>query len=538
MYAHIPDHGKDQIRTIHSRLEALLRTIEELNLRVEVSSLYWNDTEVFSDEAHDLNFGYSLYRAGVRLLIFKAGVDAGEFERFWNHLAGDMTYRGDEDLLTRLWREGFDGIQWIAQTKLIEEEGVELLYNTLSTNVLSRFSFEDLKARHGQMLSQLHAEFERQAALRQRIGQVGAATVVQDPSVERARMATGIADVLFEIARLHSFPEITETMALAAETLAGQLLERVQGAALGALCASAIRAQEQETRTLQRQSVQDIVEGVGRALRAPQHAASLVAIAASPELPATTFATLLRLLGDDGTAVLLTLLDSNLRPEARTLTLQALTRTPARDVALIARRLRSADERQACELLDVIMLMELPRRSMVCEAAFGSAVRSVKIKAIHQLGRCDDPAGAVQVLARQLEKNTDAELRALVLEALGATESPEADDVLLANLRRKDCSPAESTQTWLALLSHASESAQSEAEQTAVAPTRGMFGVARGEVRKAALVEALGMLGGVPAIKLLTVIATDEGSTSRALLKRSQELLTGLRRHIGNGGGN
>lgn len=537
IYAHIPDHGQGQVRAIHGRLDDLLRTVGELSLRVEVSSLYWNDVEVFNDESHDFNFGYSLYRAGVRLLIFSAGIHPSEFERFWTHLVGDLNHRGDEDLLTRLWREGFEGIRWVAQTKLIEDEGVDLIYNTLATNVLGRFSFEDLKARHGEFLSRLTAEFERQAAQRVQSNHRGSASPTLDASAEKARTAAGFSEVLLEVARLHSFPEATEAMAVAAETLTAQLLQDAQGLILGSFGAHALLAREQETRPLQARNVGEILDGVGRAMRAPHHADSLVAMATSSDLPPSVYATMLRLIGDEGTTVLLSLLDASLRPEPRNLTLRALARTPVKDVALIARRIRSAEERQACELLDVIMTMELPRRSLVCEAALSSSSRGVRIKAIHLLGRCDDQTGAVQVLSRHLEKSTDAEVRALIIEALGVTESAEADHVLLTNLRRENCEAAEAAQTWVALLSHPSLSGQSEAELVASAPTRGMFGVGRGESRKAALVEALGMLGGVWAIKLLTVIATtEEGRTSRALLKRAQELLAGLRRHIASHG--
>ncbi len=533
LYAHVEDHGNDQLRAIHARLDAMLQVIGELSLRVDVSSLVWNDAEVFNDESHDLNFGYSLYRSGVRLLAFRAGLEWEEFLQFWTHVAGDIAYQGDEDLLTRLWRDGYEHIAWVALTQLIEDDATELTYKSVGADALTRFSPEELKKYHGEALAALHRAFSMQAAQSgwQEFGDDDH-TVLRILEEERARVASAVAEALLDMARIDSFPEVDGYQVATFERLAEQLLWKAQGMALASLCERAHAFLSREQRPAQRQALTNAVSGLGRALRAPTSFDLLRTLVISPTFSATAYGSIVRLLVGEGTGVLLALLDGALRPELRSITLRGLALTPANEVPALARRVRSAEERQACDLLDVIALLDVPRKTTLCEPALGSSSRVVRTKAMQVIGRCNEPANAANIIGRHLNKCADPAERVEAIQILGKLECPEADRALLVFVAKDGSPPTEVARAWEALLSHASESAFAEAEQVASSSTRGVFGAARSEAQKAGLVEALGLLADVRAIRLLSIICADEGRSSKGVYRRARDLLDGIRARL------
>lgn len=539
LYAHVEDHGHDQLRAIYARLEAMLQIIGELSLRVDVSSLIWNDVEVFSDESHDLNFGYSLYRAGVRLLAFRSGLEWEEFVQFWAHVSGDIGYHGDEDLLTRLWRDGYEHIAWIALTQLIEDDATELAYKSVGADALNRFSPEALKEHHGDALAALHRSFITQAAhggwSDHGDDEQAVLRILEE---ERARIASAVAEALLDMARIDSFPEVDGYQIATFERLAEQLLWKGQGMALASLCERAYAFLSREQRPAQRQSLTNAVAGLGRALRAPTSFDLLRTLVMAPGFSATAYGSIVRLLVGDGTNVLLSLLDGALRPEFRSITLRGLALTPAAEVPALARRVRSAEERQACDLLDVIALLDMPRKTTLCEPALSSSLRVVRTKAMQVIGRCNEPANAGLIIGRHLERCADASERVEAIQILGKLECAEADRALLGYIAKDNCPPTEIARAWEALLSHPSETAFAEAEQVASSSTRGVFGAARSEAQKAGLVEALGLLADVRAARLLNVICADEGRSSKAVYRRARDLLDAIRARLDatNGG--
>jgi hypothetical protein len=542
LYSHIADHGLDQLQALHARLARFLAAAGEVSLRVEVSSFVWNDVEVFEDAGHDINFGYSLYRAGVRLLTMKPSLPWDEFNAFWSLVADDLAYKGDEDLLTRLWRHGFEHIAWIAKTQLDDQEDTAGLLQVLDvslTEVVKNFSSDQLRAAHGAELTTMMAHFGTLMATDVHDVELRPSSSPDDLRAERARVLSGVATTLIDITQLRSFPESDEYVAEAFEQLVTALLTEQNAMQLGGLAEHALEAFAQRTGPVQEAALQQGVKGFVKALTSPSH---LQALRALLEDPATTmaprpFTALVRLLFTEGSQVLLALLDAKLSTELRTVLLRALTGTSAEQAVHIARRIRNADEKLASELLNVIGALQVPRRAMLCEPALSNPSRLVRRTALEVIARSPDDGSAATMLGRHLERCHDAEERIEIIGAIARFESVEAERVLAARLQREDANPREHQAAWRGLLGAGTKSALALAEKVATTSTRGMLGSAKDERAKGALVEALGDQADARTLRLLAMIAQDENLASRGLVKRAQELLAVMKARLGGAAG-
>lgn len=108
----------------HQALELLLASYP-LEIKLEVSTLVCGDVEVLLDDARELNVVYPLWQEGVRLLVMKPGLTVEELIRFYAIVCGIDPGDPTEDLLTRLWKEEFQHLDWVVMTDYSVVEGQE-----------------------------------------------------------------------------------------------------------------------------------------------------------------------------------------------------------------------------------------------------------------------------------------------------------------------------------------------------------------------------------------------------------------------------
>jgi hypothetical protein len=241
-------------------------------------------------------------------------------------------------------------------------------------------------------------------------------------------------------------------------------------------------------------------------------------------------------LGADGSQALLTLVDGKLPVATRVIVLQALARSAPSEAVHIARRLKSADERLACELLDVIVLLTMPRRVMLCEPALSHPSALVRRHALAVIQRCDESADAVTLLVRLLDRSQDPGERLQLIDAIARADCAEGERALTAHMKRENLDKREQQATWGALLGGGSLTVLALAERVARQSTRGLLGMAKDESLKASLVEALGQHSDVRNMKVLAIVVQEESLSSRALHRRAQEVLTAIRARFLEGG--
>jgi hypothetical protein len=542
LYSHIEHHGEEQLLAIYGRFVRFLQESGEVTLRVEVSSFLWDEHEVFVDDGHDINFGYSLYRAGVRQLTIRPALSWEEFLSFWSLLAADLTEKSSEDLLTRLWRQGFDNVSWIAQVQLdAEEEDVELFKAVEASlaEAMRTFSADRVREAYGSELAMLLTRFSQQAAAQGTLAEDEQTPSAEQARAERVRVLAAVATTLVDITQLRSFPESEEYVAEAFEQLATSLLAENDAPALGSLAELAIEKLQQPAGPVQDAAVKLGIGGFVKSLTSARSIHALRALLESPSiaLTARSFGALVRLLSGEGSQLLLGLLDAKMPTEFRTVILRVMAHVPAEQAVHVARRIRTADERLALELLGVIETMQVPRRVMLCEPALGNPVRAVRRQALEVMGRVQDDPGGPQMLTRHLERCADQEERLEYIAAIARFANAESERALTTRLQRPELDPRELTALWRGVLSSESPTAYAAAARVAAESTRGLLGSAKDESKKAALVEALGEVPDVQSVRVLASIAHEENLASRVLVKRAQDVLAGMKTRLGATGG-
>jgi hypothetical protein len=542
LYSHIESHGEEQIKAIYGKFSQLVREVQEFSLRVEVSSFFWGDVEVFNDDGHDINFGYSLYRAGVRLVVFKSGISWDEFLGFWSCVSEDLSYRGEEDLLTRLWRYGLENISWVAKMQLDsaeEDDALVLLVQAAVDEEQGQGLSRQLHAENRQPFSMLLAQFSLQAASTGLVVEDAQVRAERERQVDRARAMSGAATMLIEMTQLQSFPEADEYFEEAFEQLGGALVAERNIPTLGLLAEQAAEVLQQPVGSVQGAAARRGVAGLTRALVSPGNLAVLRDVLGDPStmLPQRPATALVRLLFADGCQHLLYFLETKLPPELRAIVLRALSGTTAEQAALIARRTRNADEKLAAELLGVIGALQVPKRALLCEPALTHPSRQVRRMALEVISRSDNDAGVPQLLARHLERCTEPEERVELVGAIARFDNADSEKALMALVQREGVEPRLMQAAWSGLLAAGTPTAFAFAERVAKQPTRGLLGSAKDEEKKAALLEALGQFADARSARMLAAIAHAENASSRTLLKRAQELVAAMRLKLGGGGG-
>lgn len=164
MYRHNKDRYGEYLEPAHTALADFLDRKMSLELRLDAMAFKYKGTAVFEDDRKEQNLVYPFWQAGIRLLIFKAGLSPEEFLRFLmlTMETSDERRRQTEDIVTRLWKEEFISIEYIVVESFkavpdedIEEVEIEIekvvayLYRQLQSNSedylrFARISLEDL----------------------------------------------------------------------------------------------------------------------------------------------------------------------------------------------------------------------------------------------------------------------------------------------------------------------------------------------------------------------------------------------------------
>jgi HEAT repeat protein len=164
LYRHNVDRYGEYLEPFTTGMRDLLSTHPMLSFKLDAMAYKLGLHVVFEDDSRDNNIIYPLWSAGVRMLIFKQGVDADELQRFFILClnASDNEKKGREDIATALWKAELTNIEYIVVEGFkalpdedLEEVEVEIekvvayLYRQLQSNSedylrFARISSEDL----------------------------------------------------------------------------------------------------------------------------------------------------------------------------------------------------------------------------------------------------------------------------------------------------------------------------------------------------------------------------------------------------------
>jgi len=103
------------VENIRGAFRHIWQATDDLHFDVGETDLRWEGAVVYHQEQKNESIAWTLYKDGVRSLLFKPGVEDQEIVGFLRvlHLAKTLQADAADDLLTLLWQEDF---QFIAYT--------------------------------------------------------------------------------------------------------------------------------------------------------------------------------------------------------------------------------------------------------------------------------------------------------------------------------------------------------------------------------------------------------------------------------------
>ena len=164
LYRHNVNQYKDYLKQSYDSLVTLLRKWETLPLRVDQLGFKLHDAWVYQHDADEQNIAHKFYRDGVRILVFRNGIDEQQLLDFvliclTNFHSAEYMY---EDMVSLLWKQDFGHIEYVVVDTVAvgtetEEEAraevdkiVNYLYQRLTSKsddhvAFARISLEDLE---------------------------------------------------------------------------------------------------------------------------------------------------------------------------------------------------------------------------------------------------------------------------------------------------------------------------------------------------------------------------------------------------------
>ncbi|MGF1510255.1 MAG: HEAT repeat domain-containing protein [Myxococcota bacterium] len=114
IYQHAKARYQEFLQPAFQALDAFLSKYDSLPLKLEPFCLKLHDQPIYEDQDRE-NLTYKFYRDGVRFLVFRAGLTQEELLRFVllakERLPEEAAFQ--EDMVTRLWKEEFESIEYI-----------------------------------------------------------------------------------------------------------------------------------------------------------------------------------------------------------------------------------------------------------------------------------------------------------------------------------------------------------------------------------------------------------------------------------------
>lgn len=229
LYRHNVDRYGEYLEGFTTGMQELLAVHPMISFKLDAMAYKIGPHVVFEDDSRENNIIFPLWSVGVRMLVFKNGVDADELQRFFLLClnANDTEKKGREDIATLLWKaelthieyvvvEGFKALpdEDLEEVEIEIEKVVAYLYRQLQSNSedflrFARISSEDLEL-------QLDDVDQMRGAIIQGVtATAGDRARVQTGLVrEDQRQLTKLVTVLFQLLELDtteaSFEDVAE----------------------------------------------------------------------------------------------------------------------------------------------------------------------------------------------------------------------------------------------------------------------------------------------------------------------------------------
>lgn len=113
------------LEDLYTRFGDFLNDKGDLSFKIRQNSISYNSEEIYHNPEKEDNLALFFFKDGLRELTFKQGLLLEELENFMKIIAMDFDREAaDDDVVTLLWEEDFQNIQYIADdTVLLDADG-------------------------------------------------------------------------------------------------------------------------------------------------------------------------------------------------------------------------------------------------------------------------------------------------------------------------------------------------------------------------------------------------------------------------------
>jgi hypothetical protein len=541
MYRHNVERYGEYLAPVHEALAEYLERKGTLSLRLEAMQYKYKRHVVYEDSSRDGNLIFPFWQAGIRLFIFKAGLSADELLRFIMLVLRDpstMQRVSNEDIVTRLWKEEFDSIEYIVvenfqvmadddpeEVEIEVEKVVAYLYKQLQSNSDDYLRFARIS------MDDLNLELNEVDQLRGVVVQGVTATpadrqrVKEALDTEQERTMAKLVVVLFQLLELDTSAENFEDVAEAfVQLLDALLLQENFTAIRQILDRFQVSAAKPNVRPERRDLVLQAAERFSTRMRDGQRIQTIGQMlnAGNAKDPDGLKAYLLTL-GGDAVVPLLEMLETLELPVNRRLICDTLVELGRDRPGIFTTRLTHPSSNVVKDMLYVINAIDPPDKF----ALFGHVLRHpnavLRLETLTVIGR--NPSDeCFETIREVFETSEDAQMRAQAAR-LFPFHAPSKVAGLLIGAAQADSFEKRSENERKSIFQAMAQVQQDDCQSMIwgiLEQKGGLFGSKKLDTMKSLAIAGLEAAPSVQALQLLAAVAQDQKKHSKEICDQAR----------------
>lgn len=556
LYRHNVDRYGEYLEPFVSSLQALLNKNSMISLKVDPIAYKIGQNVVFEDDGKEQNLIYPLWQAGIRLLMFKAGITADEIQRFYLlcMTAMDDSRKGRaEDIVTQLWKAELECIEYVVvegfkavadddaeEVEVEVEKVVAYLYRQLQSNSddylrFARVSEADLDLQlegveqmRGSVISGVTATPGDKARIQQALTR------------EEGRSLSKMVVVLFQLLELDTTEENFEDVAEAFVQLLDALILTENFTAIDQIRARFKQSAEKPGRS---PAARDLIQRcelrfVGRMGESQRvQAIGQILNSALPK-DAQGIRNYLYALGVDAIIPLIDMLETLSLPPNRRLVCDVLAEIGTAYVDTFAERLQHPSSNLVKDMIYIIDKINPSHKFQIFAQVLEHPNNILRLETLAVIGR-NGSDECFEYIAKVLKTHPDAQMRAQAARML-PNFAPEKGAALLLEIVKNEAAfekVAEAERKALFAAIVQMHAPQTEAFIREILSAKsGFLAKKRVDEMKLLAIGGLEAAPSIPALQLLAQVAQDAKTHSKDVMETARAAAINMKAKLLGGG--
>ena len=531
---------------------ALLLRSGTLELAIEVSTLTCEGTNVLEDDQRELNIVYPLFQEGVRLLVFKPGLTLNELIVFYMGVCELDDPDLSDDLLTRLWKESFEHIEWVVVSleeqsgTEADEEELEQIRNFVEDqqsidtggtgSYFAKIGVQELESQLGQVV-QLRTTTETGGEADEALSE----SLQRELEADDERLLDKVCALLIATLRLpiaeHEAPDILTALQ---RVFDGLILAGKFSAIRRLLAGLEELSRNPQSSSTNLQLYRDALTQLSKLMSEPRRVRALLQVLQSGDPSALdTVSDYVSRLLPDAVPALLDVVEQVKDGKQRRMIAEATATVSRGDLQEVMNRLEGARPDFARELLYIIERVSPEDKLALYGKLLDNEDAALRNEVLGAIAKTDG-AQPAQLLVHVMKNHAVPQMRTAAMRHLPRYSHERF--VLKAFLDEAkdehfDSRPEIERKSLLTALAQMEQPEARTFFQRAFDQKSGMFRKKVDE-RKMLLIQALGAAASVPALQQLVAVSKDDKKHSKEVTEAAQKAATNVKRQLlGRGAG-